>query len=1131
MNLRCRQEDFVHLHVRTPYSFYEGAGRIEELVEVASGLGQAAIAFTDRNRTSGLVRGYKAARAAGVKPVLGLLLDDPKDAGRTLMLWARNLKGYGHLGRLAAARQLEAGFTLENAVESLDDNVLAAVSEPDLLEKLYDVLPPGTAFGELTLPRDAGDKKRMRTLYEFSRKRRIPLVVTGAVSYATPDQAELARLLRAIGDRQFLQKTAVNRDSVTHRPLDDGGRLLRAYEALPEALHNTRLIADQCEVDLRLGELKFPEAKLPRGVRPFEELRSRSEEGLRKRYGDNPKQEARERLAYELGVIDHLGFTGYILTVHDIAREAWRREVRTLGRGSAANSMVCYCLGLTDICPLRYNLYFERFLNPERKSPPDIDLDFSWRDRDEILEYVFDEYGHDHVGLICTTVTFKTRGALRETALARGIPEDEISRVTKRIPWFSGDTPLAELKEAKPECRDLPLDREPWRSIAIEAEKLRGLPRHLSIHAGGVVITPGLITDWSGLEMAAKGFVVTQYDMYSTGDLGLVKIDLLSQRALGVLKDAVQNVERNTVSFLRTLSFLRKQESREGDEENGVGNGMRAYAPTMSCQFVSASGELTRSGGERENTSAEYTGNSVRSPLRSGSDRTKEEPDRTQSASRNEVVEASNARIRTAIDDIESLFRDKPTWDLIRTGQSMGCFYIESPGMRALLQKLDCDTYDLLVAASSVIRPGVSESGMMQQYIDCVRDPSRAIYLHPKMKEILGDTHGVMIYQEDVIKVAHHLAGISLGRADTLRRAMSGKGKTREEMQKMAREFITGCRKNGVSNEIAGEIWRQVESFAGYAFCKAHSASFAVLSVQIAYLRAHHPAEFMAAVLANGGGFYSQAAYVEEARRLELDVCLPHVNRSELEHVGAGRRIQLGLKGIGVLREDTPDRILDKRAQDGPFRGLEDFAQRIQPARDEIEALISCGAFDGLDRNRPTLLRRVKAGYEAMKRSPGPLAVGASGVTDALPDAPDWTDLEKALAQRRILGFSPGPHPLALLDLPEENVIPARELLRHEGRRVTMLGWAYASKRITTRVKKETMQFLSMEDLTGTFEVTLFPRVYRAHAPMLHGHGPFRVTGRVEDEQGVCTLVAEQVEQVQPRGASQFERARHGGRR
>ncbi len=1021
--------DFVHLHVRTPYSFYEGAGRIEELVNTAKNLGQTAIAFTDRNRTSGLVRGYKAAKEAGMRPVLGLLLDDPRDASYSIIAWAKNIEGYGILGRLAAERQLNPEFTLESAVDILDDSVIVAAKEEHLLSKMFSHLPPGSVYGELSFPGDDKVKKYARRTYEYCRKTGIPLVVTGDIAYATKEQESVSRLLRAIGDHQVLLRTSKHSDKIKSRPLDDKGELLYAYRNLPEVFQNSRLIAEQCDVDLRLGELKFPEPQLAEGTTSFMELRRRSEEGLRRRYGDPPPLNARERLAYELGVMDHLGFSGYMVVVHDIALEAWRRGVRTLGRGSAANSIVCYSLGLTDICPLKYDLYFERFLNPERKSPPDIDLDFSWRDRDEILRYVFDHFGEDHVGLICTTVTFGARAALHEAALARGIPEDEITRITKRIPWFTHGKTIGEIHQEAPELAGLPLDREPWKSISEDADQLIGFPRHLSIHAGGVVISPEPITNWTGLEMAAKGFVVTQYDMYSTEDLGLVKIDLLSQRALGVLKDACQNIEQN-------------------------------------------SGE------------------------------------------------------KPPLDDIEDLFLDSKTWEMIRTGNSMGCFYVESPGMRALLKKLDCDNYELLVAASSVIRPGVSESGMMQQYVECVRDPSKAFYLHPKMRDLLGETYGVMIYQEDVLKVAHHIAGIPLGRADTLRRAMSGKGRSPEAMARLEREFLAGCRKNRVKEDIAQEIWRQVVSFAGYAFCKAHSASFAVLSVQIAYLRAHYPAEFIAAVLSNGGGFYSQAAYVEEARRMGLEVILPHVNQSDIEYEGEGKCVRTGLRAVGMLRDETPERIIEDRKNHGEFTSLGNFIQRIKPARDEIEGLITCGAFDGFAANRPTLMRMLNAGWTLLQNSPGPLAADADDIFSGLADAKDWTELEKSVALRRVLGFSPGPHPLSLLNLPLNGAIPARDIDNNLGKRVKMIGWAYASKRIKTRKTKETMCFLSMEDLTGTFEVTLFPRAYRQFAPVSRGHGPFRVSGRIEDDQGVCTLVADSVEKILPEKFAKIEYSR-----
>ncbi|MBD3167778.1 DNA polymerase III subunit alpha [bacterium] len=1024
--------DIAPLHVRSPFSFYEGASPVPELVEIAKTLGHRSLAITDRNRTSALVKLTQEAQKQEIQPVLGLLLDDPKDPRRMVTLWARNLVGYHELGRLAADRQLRPDFSLDQAAARIGDGVIAAAGEVELLDALHRCLPPGSVYGELTLPDSDRAKARTRRLYDHCRRRRVPMVVTGSVAMSTPDKRRTYDLLQAIGSREVLYRNRVGDQAAPARPMDDDGELLRAFRSLPEALVNSRLIAEQCEVDLQLGQLKFPDPQLPDGQVPFEELRRRTEEGLRKRYGTKPGLEAKRRLAYELGVIDHLGYTGYMLVVHDIAREAWSRGVRTLGRGSAANSIVCYTLFLTDICPLKYNLYFERFLNPERTSPPDVDLDFSWRDRDEVLHRVYDTYGHDRVAMICTHVTFKARGALREAALARGIPNDEIRRVTSRVPYFTSTEGLENLPEESPECRDLPLDREPWASIARDANGLLRLPRHTSIHAGGIVITPDPITHWTGLENAAKGFVVTQYDMYGIEDLGLLKIDLLSQRSLGVLKDATNAVERHT--------------------------------------------------GERP-----------------------------------------------PIDHVERLFRDRETWQQIRAGNTMGVFYAESPGMQALLKKLDCVTFELLVAASSVIRPGVSESGMMQQFIECTRDPSKAVYLHPKMKELLGETHGVMIYQEDVMKVAHHIAGMPLGKADSLRRAMSGKYRSSEEMAKVRDRFLDGCVESGVDRETTREIWRQVSSFAGYAFCKAHSASFAVLSVQIAYLRTHHPAEFIAGVLANGGGYYSQAAYIEEARRMGLRLLPPHVNESALEHEGHADWLRIGLKAIGTLHDDTPQRILDERERNGPFRDLGDVVRRVQPTRDEVEALIAAGALDGFAANRPTLLRNARAGFRVMRHGPGPLAGDADDIFATLPDARDWSDEEHYLAERRILGYSVGPHPLTLLDLPMHGCTPARALERNEGRQVTMIGWAITFKRILTRREKEVMKFASMEDLTGTFEVTFFPRVYQRFAPLLHGPGPYRVRGKVENDQGVCSLVASHVERLRPLDSPETAAEKRGG--
>jgi DNA-directed DNA polymerase III PolC len=1019
VNYRELKKQYINLHVHTPFSFYEGAARIEEIVETAAKNNSSAIAFTDRNRISGLIKGYKSAREHGIKPVLGLLLDDPAKASRNALLWAKNIDGYSEICRLSSERLLNIDFNLDAALKTVSKNVIVATSVKSLLEDLRKTVLPGNLYGNLKGFQTSEERQDAGRLFEICKRLEIPLVATNPITCVSEEQKDLAKLLRSIGSRCALLHRARNHNYSRIQSLEESVSVIKQYSGVEDAILNTSLIAEQCEVDLQLGKLKFPEPILESDIEPFVELRRRAEDGMRRRYGPVPPQVVIERIAYELGVIDHLGFTGYMIVVHDIATKAWNNGVRTLGRGSAANSIICYCLELTDICPIKYDLYFERFLNPERSSPPDIDLDFSWRDRDAILHGVYDTYGDDRVAMIGTTVTFAARAALRETALAHGLPNEEIRKITKSVPFFSRSKNLSALKDENPACANLPFDKEPWKSIAEQAQALIGLPRHLSIHAGGVVIAPAKINQWTGTERASKGFVITQYDMYGIEDLGLVKIDLLSQRALGVLKDTVRMVVEN-----------------EGEEA------------------------------------------------------------------------------KPPVDDIELVCAEPATRELLRSGKTMGVFYVESPGMIALLKKLDCDNYDLLVAASSVIRPGVSESGMMQQFIERVRDPSIATYLHPKMKKLLGETHGVMIYQEDVLKVAHHIAGLPLGRADLLRRAMSGKYRSSDAIQKLQDQFLSGCLKNGVTKEIAKEIWRQIVSFAGYSFCKAHSASFAVLSMQIAYLKRHHPAEFFASVLANHGGFYSQAAYIEEAHRWEIKISLPNINKSELDHFGKGDTIFLGLNSIGSLKESSLQRIVDDRSGCGEYKNLGDFIRRIEPSRDEMEAIISCGGMDSIGPNRPTLLRNFKAGFESYKNGPGPLATEAEDIFSGLTPAADWSDEEKYVAEKRIMGYSPGAHPLTLMDLPDNGEIHARFIESYEGHRITMIGWAFSHKKIQTRAKKETMEFLSLEDLTGNFEVTLFPRIYSRYATILRGSGPFRVSGRVDNDHGVCTLIADSLENL-----------------
>ena len=1006
---------FVHLNVRSNFSFGHGASTGEELLARANELGMRALALTDLNGTYAVVPFIKKAQELGIKPILGTTVDDPGDADCQVVLLARNLSGFGEICQLITDRKLDENFDLLKRLKGLSPNVFVISRNIDILKAAEHLKYRDQLYGEIVY-HSRLDIPQCKVIAGFCRTREIPMTASGAVCFARPEDYNKQRLLSAI-----FQNTSLNRAKISGTPqsyLKSPSEMEHTYERMPELYYTAAKIADQCNVDLKLGELKFPRcAALPDEMEPFEYLKDLSEEGLYRRYSNQPSQDARSRLAYELGVIDRLGFTEYFLIVYDIKEQAVKWEMPFVGRGSAANSLVSYCLGFTEVDPIEHNLFFERFLNPYRKSPPDIDLDFSWKDRDKLLSFVYDRYGHDRVAMICTTVTFGPRAALRETAKVMGFSQEEIGRVTRRIPHYSSGGEYGDIKKTNPEAKDLPVDIEPWASVFKAAEGIIGYPRHLSIHAGGIVISPGKMSEYVPMERARKGFVVTQYDMYPIEDIGLVKIDLLSQRSLGVLSDALKAVERNY--------------------------------------------------GHKPDT-----------------------------------------------DDFRMITNDVKTRELVKEGRTMGCFYIESPGMRALLKKLGCESFTLLTAASSVIRPGVAESGMMAQFIRRHRGEEPVEYLHPKMEELLNETYGVMIYQEDVIKVSHHIAGISLGEADLLRRAMSGKERSPHKMKAMENKFLRGCIANGVSSRIAEEIWRQVESFAGYAFCKAHSASFAVLSFKVAYMKAHYPAEFMAAVLANGGGFYGPAAYIEEAKRMEVEVLLPDVNLSEVESIGKDNQLRMGFQTILNLKEETMKRIVEARSE-GFYTSLSDFIRRIGTGHKETGMLIKAGAFDFLGKARPKLLLIL----ESLK---GRIFEGSNGsffdLEDSLLDLPemrDYDERELFNLECDVFGFPVTRHPLEFV--PEEEkygITPACDIEENQGKYVKMLGWAISHKRIKTKKTNEYMKFLSLEDLSGTFEVTLFPKAYKRLAVKAMERGPYLVKGKIEDDSGVLSLICEELECV-----------------
>jgi DNA-directed DNA polymerase III PolC len=1025
---------FIHLNCHSNYSLLAGADKVEDLTQAAADMGLSSLALTDTNNLYAAVHFYRAALHVGIRPIFGVeIATGDAHSPQCAVVLAKDQQGFAELCRIITDRQLRPDFLLSARLKQCSHHVIIISSSEKVLRDVANERGNKNLYVELTR---FGDGAQYRAL-KLARLYGLECVVTNRVFFIHREDWETHRLLSAIRTNTTVQTLPSGAIIAPEAWMKSPQDMVRLFDDFPDAIRNSARIAEMCDVSLTLGEVKFPPFDLPPGESYASLLGKLAHKGLRKYYREVTPAATR-RLRYELQVINDLSFAPYFLIVWDIVREAVSRNIPTVGRGSAANSLVCAALGITEVDPIKHNLYFERFLNPERTDYPDIDIDFPWNRRDEMLDYVFEKYGQDNVALISAHVHFRGRSIVREVGKAIGVPIPEIDVFTKRLPHFSSVSQLEEAREIVPECRDLPLEDEPYRSIIKLGKRIEGFPRHLSVHCGGIVVSPSPITDFIPLQKTPKGFVVTQYDMYPVEDMGLLKIDLLAQKGLAVLADTVREVE------------------------------------------------------EHYGTKVDFT----------------------------------------RIDPT----KDNATRSLVKEGRTIGCFYIESPGMRNLLQKLGVENFDMLTAASSIIRPGVSESGMMKSFIDRHNGKEKVRYLHPKLEELLKETFGVMIYQEDVIKVAHAVAGMTLGEADSLRKCMSKK-RDWEDMENYRNRFIRGALGNGVSPPIAEEIWRQIESFAGYAFCKAHSASFAVVSYQTAWLKAHYPAEFMAAVLSNQGGFYDTCAYTEEARRMGIKILHPDINIGKYEFaaerigLGDGKRnaIRVGFMQVKGFARNNIQSVIDCRAAAGAYDSLTDFLLRATIDDSEAEALIRCGAFDRFGWTRPELLWQLKlfskrsgllSSASQDNHMPGFRACADMGDEShsLIPSLPQYDLREKLFSELECLDITVTSHLLSLYA--EESAglaltasrtgipfIPARKIHKYAGRLVSMQGWLITAKRTRTS-KNELMKFLTLEDATASFEVTLFPGIYRRFGHLLHGRGPYNVKGRVEMDSHCYTLTA-----------------------
>jgi len=1001
---------FVHLAVHSHYSLMRGTASPEAIGAAAVRLGIGRMALTDTDGVYGLIRFWEVARSAGIRPILGAEIRDAKARAFCLV---KSDAGYANLCRLLTRRHLDPGFQLAGGMSR--EGLVILTSSLPLLRVLAG--EGGTEGLYLALRAGDGDSPATGSLAKLREARRLGIapVAIADVHFAEPTDWEMHRLLRAIA----LNTT---RDRIPAGELAPRGAWLRPPEEMeaifsfcPEAVENTVKIAGVCaREEPPWGRLVFPRYEGCNPETSFTLLKERAEAGVVRRYGKMTAA-ARQRLDYELAIIREKCFADYFLVVEEIVK----RSPRTCGRGSAAASLVSYALGITHVDPIRHDLYFDRFLNPGRKDPPDIDVDFCWDERDEVLKYVFDTYGEDRTAMIANHVTLRARAGVREVAKVYGLPAAEIGRVTSRLARTWGPDDPEEAVRTDPLFRGLHLP-PPWPEILGWARRIAGCPRNLSVHCGGVVLAPDGVNAHVPVQKAAKGVRVIQWEKDQAEEAGLVKIDLLGNRSLAVIRDALAAVRRNHGVEIRQDSF---------------------------------------------------------SPL-----------------------------------------DDPATLELMRDGKTMGVFYVESPAMRQLQQKTRRGDFEHLVIHSSMIRPAAND--YIREYVRRLRGGSYKS-LHPILDEVLVETHGIMCYQEDVAKVAMRMAGFSTAEADGLRKVLARKwpGKRLEDYR---RQFFEGARSRGVGAEVARRVWDMILSFSGYSFCKPHSASYALVSFQSCFLKAHYPAEFIAAVISNQGGYYSAFAYVSEARRMGLRVLHPDVNASEKEYTGVTREpetpgergeVRVGLMQVKGLKVATMEALLAERRRRGPFLSFADFLVRVNADPADVRLLIRAGCFDrvGSPQSRPALLWRLYAHTDgkALRSRRQPTLFEPERAE--LPE-PGEADPEKILRDEAdTLGFLVSRHPLTLYrrELARIRHVPAADLRRHAGKRVTTVGWLITGKLVETN-KGEPMEFLSFEDTTDIYETTFFPGAYARFCRLFTTTRPFLLVGKVEEDYSALTLSVEE---------------------
>ncbi len=1064
-----KHANFVHLHLHTQYSLLDGAIRLDDLFRQAKEFRMPALAVTDHGSMFGTIEFYQQAMRAGIKPIIGCeVYVSPgsrfekaskgiSEASFHLILLAKNLTGYRNLLKLVTAGYFE-GFYYRPRV---DKELLQAHHEGliALSACLHGEIPFYLMEGEREKALKAADEFRTifadrhfylelqenkipvqskvnAGLMEIAKELSLPVVATNDCHYLRREDAEAHEVLLCIQTGKTLRDPDRMRFSTNEFFFRSPEQMEALFVDYPEAISNTIEIAERCNLELKFNELQFPQFQVPEGDTLDSYLEKMALRGMEERLGALKKSAAhqslsedfyRQRLQKELGMIKKMGFAGYFLIVADFIRYAKGKKIPVgPGRGSGAGSLAAYCLGITEIDPLVHGLLFERFLNPERVSPPDIDIDFCIDGREEVIQYVRNKYGADHVAQITTYGTLQARAVIRDVGRALDIPYAEVDRIAKMIPKTLNIT-LEEALEQEPRFKELAKGNPEVNKLLTLAQALEGLPRHASTHAAGVVISSKPLVEIVPLYRGSQNETVTQYPMKDLEAVGLIKFDFLGLKTLTMIEDVVRRLK------------------------------------------------VTRN---------------------------------------------------VDLDVLQLSLDDPATYQLLSSGDTSGVFQLESSGMKDLVTRLMPERFEDIVALLALFRPGPLKSGMVDDFIKRKQGKVAIAYEVPELKAILEETYGVIVYQEQVMKIATKLANFSLASADILRRAM-GK-KMPEEMAMQKKHFLEGAQKNKIPGKKAERLFDLMAKFAEYGFNKSHSAAYALVAYQTAYLKAHYPEEFMAGLLSSEMGNADKIVrHLNEGREKSIEVLPPDVNQSQQDFSVSDRKIRFGLAAVKNVGQAAIQSILSAREEQGEFTSLADFCLKVdlrKVNRRVVESLVKCGAFDSIHSSRASLLAALEEVLEwaqVLERqlsNPQMTMFGAGSarmgrMEPRLADVPEWPESQRLTFEKETLGFYLSGHPLhrhrdTMLRLATTDTQRIWDLA--DGQEVVIGGVVSALKEINTK-KGDRMAFVTLEDLNGVIEVIVFADLYKKSGLFLKSEDPLFIKGKLDAGEESVKVIANDI--------------------